>query len=81
VSVVTTIWFTWGGVRDLRRLFVRLRAVAADRTDDGTVFTPAEAVDERRHGHTIPSAMVSATDAEAEPLLVPLGSAKGLNNA
>lgn len=80
VSGVTTIWFTWGGVRDLRRLFVRLRAMAANRADDGTVFTPAEAVEERRHGHPVPTAMVSSGDATAEPLLVPLGSAKGLNN-
>lgn len=37
ISVVTAIWFTWGGVRDIRRLFVRLREQRIDHRDDGTV--------------------------------------------
>lgn len=34
---LTTIWFTWGGVRDLIRLFRRLRGKTADVRDDGRV--------------------------------------------
>ncbi|MDD2710915.1 MAG: sodium:proline symporter [Verrucomicrobiae bacterium] len=34
---ITTIWFTWGGIRDLRQLFQTLRIVKRDSRDDGTV--------------------------------------------
>jgi solute:Na+ symporter, SSS family len=37
ISVVTAIWFTWGGVRDIRALFQRLAAQKIDHRDDGTV--------------------------------------------
>jgi len=37
VGIVTTVWFTWGGVRDLRRMFKALRIVGRDARDDGTV--------------------------------------------
>ncbi|MEI6082698.1 MAG: sodium:proline symporter [Verrucomicrobiota bacterium] len=37
IGVVTTVWFTWGGVRDLRSFFRRLRAEKVDEADDGTV--------------------------------------------
>jgi len=37
IGVITTFWFTWGGVRDLRRLFVALRTVRRSDLDDGTV--------------------------------------------
>jgi SSS family solute:Na+ symporter len=37
IGVITTVWFTWGGVRDLRRLFVALRTVRRSDLDDGTV--------------------------------------------
>lgn len=37
ISVVTTIWFTWGGIRDLSRLFRALKTVKRDARDDGTV--------------------------------------------
>lgn len=36
-SVVTGIWFTWGGLRDIRSLFRRLKSVAINHRDDGTV--------------------------------------------
>jgi len=36
-SFVTAIWFTWGGVRDIRRLFQRLRVQKVNDLDDGTV--------------------------------------------
>jgi SSS family solute:Na+ symporter len=34
---VTAIWFTYGGVRDIRRLFADLRREQVDVLDDGTV--------------------------------------------
>lgn len=37
VGVVTTIWFTWGGTRDLIRLFQDLPNVKRNALDDGSV--------------------------------------------
>jgi SSS family solute:Na+ symporter len=37
MTVITGIWFTWGGVRDIRSLFRRLREAASDELDDGSV--------------------------------------------
>ena len=37
LAVVTGIWFTWGGVRDTRDLFRRLRHQKINPLDDGTV--------------------------------------------
>lgn len=37
-GTVTTIWFTWGGTRDLFRFFRSLRAAHADEHDDGRVI-------------------------------------------
>jgi SSS family solute:Na+ symporter len=38
MTFVTGIWFTWGGVRDIRSLFVRLRETKVDDLDNGTVI-------------------------------------------
>ncbi|MBC2595224.1 sodium:proline symporter [Ruficoccus amylovorans] len=37
MTIVTGIWFTWGGIRDMRRLFVSLRTQTSSEFDDGTV--------------------------------------------
>jgi SSS family solute:Na+ symporter len=37
LSVVTCVWFTWGGLHDMRELFRRLRAEKVNPLDDGTV--------------------------------------------
>lgn len=37
VMVVTSLWFCWGGVRDLVRLFRRLKTVRRNDLDDGMV--------------------------------------------
>lgn len=37
VATAMVIWFTWGGLRDIRQLFIRLRTVKRDEHDDGTV--------------------------------------------
>jgi SSS family solute:Na+ symporter len=37
LAIPTTIWFLWGGIRDMKLLFVDLRSVARREHDDGTV--------------------------------------------
>lgn len=37
ISFVTAIWFTWGGARDIRQLFARLKQQKVNHLDDGTV--------------------------------------------
>ncbi len=37
ITLVTGIWFTWGGLRDIRRLFRSLAGYKIDNTDNGTV--------------------------------------------
>jgi SSS family solute:Na+ symporter len=37
VTVVTGIWFTWGGIHDIRALFRSLKTYEIDNTDNGTV--------------------------------------------
>jgi solute:Na+ symporter, SSS family len=34
---VMVVWFTWGGVRDIKQLFERLRTTQKNALDDGTV--------------------------------------------
>jgi SSS family solute:Na+ symporter len=36
-SVITGVWFTWGGIRDIRLLFRRLAVEKVNHLDDGTV--------------------------------------------
>lgn len=36
-AFVTAIWFSWGGIRDMRRLFQRLREERVDAFDNGMV--------------------------------------------
>lgn len=38
LAVVTAIWFTWGGLRDMRRLFDRLRNEKINALDNGMVI-------------------------------------------
>ena len=37
VSVITAVWFTWGGIRDVRQLFSDLAKRVDNPLDDGTV--------------------------------------------
>lgn len=37
VTIVIGIWFTWGGIRDIRALFHRLATTKINHLDDGTV--------------------------------------------
>ncbi len=38
VGVVSTVWFTWGGIRDARQLFIDLKKRVEDDTDNGQVL-------------------------------------------
>ena len=37
ISFITAIWFTWGGILDIRKLFRRLESQKVNHLDDGTV--------------------------------------------
>jgi SSS family solute:Na+ symporter len=37
IAIVMVVWFTWGGTKDIRELFVRLRTTERNALDDGTV--------------------------------------------
>jgi SSS family solute:Na+ symporter len=37
-ALITAVWFTWGGLRDMRVLFRRLREQKINHLDDGTVI-------------------------------------------
>lgn len=53
ICIATTIWFTWGGLRDLRRLFVRLRTLTVNDLDDGRVSEVPEADHETPGGKPV----------------------------
>lgn len=38
MTIVTGVWFTWGGVRDIRALFRHLKVATVDERDNGTVI-------------------------------------------
>jgi SSS family solute:Na+ symporter len=46
VSLVTLIWFTIGGVRDIRSFFVALKLIRRDSRDDGRVVSHHNLADE-----------------------------------
>jgi len=37
IAVVMVFWFTWGGLKDIRELFIRLGKIERNPMDDGTV--------------------------------------------
>jgi len=45
VGGITTVWFTWGGIRDLVRLFASLKALKRNVLDDGRVVGHVSAAD------------------------------------
>ena len=45
ITIVTAVWFTWGGTRDIIRLFHRLKRKKANALDDGTVIGHSNAAD------------------------------------
>jgi len=46
LAALTTVWFTWGGMRDMRRLFADLRVAARNVLDDGRVADHRNLADE-----------------------------------
>jgi len=45
LSIIITVWFTLGGLRDLRAMFRRLQTAIHDQADDGTVRPEDNAVE------------------------------------
>ncbi|PIE75599.1 hypothetical protein CSA17_06605, partial [bacterium DOLJORAL78_65_58] len=39
ISIVVIVWFTWGGIRDVKRLLTALSSREVDESDDGIVTT------------------------------------------
>lgn len=37
-SVVVTVWFLWGGINDIKKMFARLKSLVRDEQDDGSVI-------------------------------------------
>ena len=48
VAAISTVWFTIGGLRDLRRLFVDLKHRKVDVLDDGRVEGNMSVADKAR---------------------------------
>ena len=46
IGIPAMIWFTWGGIRDIRRFFARLSTIKRDERDDGRVVDHHSVVDE-----------------------------------
>lgn len=43
IGMITTVWFIWGGILDLRHLFKNLKVYKPDDEDDGTVIKEVKA--------------------------------------
>ncbi len=39
VGIVSTVWFMWGGIRDVRRLFIDLEKNVSDSNDNGQIIS------------------------------------------
>ena len=38
VALISTVWFLWGGIRDMKQLFIDLEKRKADASDNGQIF-------------------------------------------
>lgn len=63
ISFVTAIWFTWGGARDIRRLFRSLQNQKINHLDDGTVVGHQN-LDEQAEGVPIAAQIASLNKPE-----------------
>jgi SSS family solute:Na+ symporter len=59
LTVITTVWFLWGGIIDLHELYIDLKTYKSDINDDGTVVHSADA-------EVIPDNYVDFIESEAE---------------
>lgn len=66
VGVVTTIWFTWGGTRDLFRLFKALRDPNRQALDDGRVIDHQSVGDTQVPTPVIPADAATVRSPEAK---------------
>jgi Na+/proline symporter len=61
VGAVTVVWLTWGGIRDLRRLFVSLRNLKRNDFDDGMV------IDHRNLDEVVDSSQIESIQSQTQP--------------
>lgn len=61
MTLITGLWFTWGGVRDIRSLFRNLRSQKINHLDDGTVVGHQN-LDERSVIATLTGEQTQATE-------------------
>jgi SSS family solute:Na+ symporter len=73
ICIATTIWFTWGGLRDLRLLFIRLRTLKVNELDDGRVSDEPDADHETPGGHFVEEPAAFSND-EPDALVIPIQS-------
>ena len=67
VSFVTAIWFTWGGSRDIRRLFQGLRKQRINHLDDGTVVGHQNLDEFKAYDDLPPTRITSPSQKPIEP--------------
>jgi SSS family solute:Na+ symporter len=79
ICIATTIWFTWGGLKDLRLLFIRLQTLTVNELDDGRVSDAPEADHETPSGRPVEDPAASTTEA-GDALAIPLKTGEDLEN-
>jgi solute:Na+ symporter, SSS family len=79
ICIATTIWFTWGGLRDLRLLFRRLETLTVNELDDGRVSDAPDADHETPSGRPIEEP-AGLSDNLSDSLAIPIKAAEGLEN-
>ena len=42
IAVVSTVWFMWGGFKDIKNLFINLENRKIDESDNGQILTTQE---------------------------------------
>lgn len=65
IGVVSTVWFMWGGIRDLLRMFRRLSTLQRNELDDGRVMGHINADDLERVAAVEHDVVTRASDSEA----------------
>ena len=63
IGIITTVWFLWGGIRDLHELYIDLKTYKSDAADDGTVML----AEEQAQPNTYVDFVESENDNQDEP--------------
>jgi len=79
ICIATTIWFTWGGLIDLRQLFIRLQTLTVNELDDGRVSDVPDADHETPSGRPVEEP-AGLSNNMPDRLAIPLKTTKGLEN-